>query len=177
MKIANPYFSYYSYLLLWSYGPLNFFEKKNLSQSFRLGQLSESAFMAQVSAACSITLLTHVEYYLSRVTRGKLRFVRKESSWQNLSQAHLQLVTAASSQPPPAESMSPKKQISGPASCLSSSTFSSFTVLPSIVSALPRHRVHLKSGSGCKGPLMPLHFLSIQYKQLPQKFAKVPTPF
>ena len=90
-KIANPYFSYYSYLPLWSYGPLNFFEK--ILHNHNLEQLSEAAFMTQVSAACSITLLTHVEYYLPRVTRGKLRFVRKGSSWQNLSQAHLQLVT------------------------------------------------------------------------------------
>ena len=133
--------------------------------------------MAQVSAACSTTLLTHVEYTRPLVTRGKLRFVRRGSSWRNLPQAHLQRVTAASSQPPPAESMSPKKQNSGTASSFSSSTFTSFTIRPSIGRALPRHRAHLKSGSGRKGPLMPLHFLCIQHKQPPQKIALLPTTF
>ena len=33
-----------------------------------------------------------------------------------------------------------------------------------------------KSGSGCKGPLMPLHFLCIQHKQPSQKIELLPTP-
>ena len=43
--------------------------------------------MAQVSAACSITLLTHVEYTRPLVARGTLRFMRRGSSWQNLPHA------------------------------------------------------------------------------------------
>ena len=68
---------------------------------------------------------------------------------------------AASSQPPPAESMFPRWQNSGTFSSFSSLTITSFTVL--------RYWAHLKSGSGCKGPLMPLHFLCAQHKQPPQK--------
>ena len=48
-----------------------------IAQSFRRKWLSEAAVMAQVSAACSITLLTHVEYTRPLVTRGTLRFVRR----------------------------------------------------------------------------------------------------
>ena len=98
--------------------------------------------MAQVSAACSITLLTHVEYTRPLDRRGRLWLVRRGSSWRNLPQAHLQRVTAASSQPPPAESMSPKLQNSGTASSVSSSTSTSFIILPSICYAVPRHRAH-----------------------------------
>ena len=54
---------------------------------------------------------------------------------------------------------------------------SSFTNLPSIVSVLPRYRVHLKSGSRLEGLLVPLHYLCIQYKQLQQKFKLLPIPF
>ena len=70
--------------------------------------------------------------------------------------AHLQRVITASSQPPPAESMSPRLQNSGTTSSFSFPTSTSETSLSSIVRAVPRHRVHLNSGSGRKGPLMPL---------------------
>ena len=79
-----------------------------MARSLRRRRFSVSTFMAQVSAACSITLLTHDEYALPLVRRGRWRLVRRGSSWQNLPHAHLQRVIAASSQPPPAESMSPK---------------------------------------------------------------------
>ena len=71
-----------------------------IARSFRRKRLSVAAVMAQVSAACSITLLTHVEYTRALVTRGILRFVRRGCSLRNLPQAHLQCVTEDSSQPP-----------------------------------------------------------------------------
>ena len=58
--------------------------------------------MAKVSAACSITLLTHDEYTLPLVRNAGWWLVRRRSNWQNLPHAHLQHVIAASSQPPPA---------------------------------------------------------------------------
>ena len=49
--------------------------------------------------------------------------------------------------------------------------------LSSIARAVPRHWAHLNSGSGRKGPLMPLHFLCTQRLQSPQKIAlELPTP-
>ena len=77
-----------------------------MARSLRRRRFSVSTFMAQVSAACSMTLLTHDEYTLPLVRRGRWRLVRRGSSWRNLPHAHLQHVIAASSQPPPAESMS-----------------------------------------------------------------------
>ena len=79
-----------------------------MARSLRRRQFSVSAFMAQVSAACSITLLTHDEYTLPLVRRGTWRLVRRGSNCRNLPHAHLQRVIAASSQPPPAESISPR---------------------------------------------------------------------
>ena len=79
-----------------------------MARSLRRRRFSVSAFMAQVSAACSIMLLTHDEYTLPLGRRGTRRLVRRESNCRNLPQALLQRVTAASSQPPPAESMSPR---------------------------------------------------------------------
>ena len=75
-----------------------------MERSLRRRRFSVSAFMAQVSAACSITLLTHDEYTLPLVRRGTWRLVRRGSNIRNLPHAHLQRVIAASSQPPPAES-------------------------------------------------------------------------
>ena len=79
-----------------------------MARSLRRRRFSVSTFMAQVSAACSITLLTHDEYTLPLVRRGRWRLVRRGSNWRNLPHAHLQRVIAASLQPPPAESMSPR---------------------------------------------------------------------
>ena len=79
-----------------------------MARSLRRRRFSVSPFMAQVSAACSMTLLTHDEYILPLVGRGRWRLVRRGSNWRNLPHAHLQRVIAASSQPPPAESMSPR---------------------------------------------------------------------
>ena len=72
-----------------------------MARSLRRRRFSGSAFMAQVSAACSITLLTHDEYTLPLVRRGTWRLVRRVSNCWNLPHAHLQRVIAASSQPPP----------------------------------------------------------------------------
>ena len=71
-----------------------------MARSLRRRRFSVSAFMAQVSAACSITLLTHDEYTLPLVRRGTWRLVRRGSNCRNLPHAHLQRVIAASSQPP-----------------------------------------------------------------------------
>ena len=79
-----------------------------MARSLRRRRFSVSTFMAQVSAACSITLLTHDDYTLPLARRGRWRLVRRGSNWRNLPNAHLQRVIAASSQPPPAESMSPR---------------------------------------------------------------------
>ena len=50
-------------------------------------------------------------------------------------------------------------------------------LLSSIARAVPRHRAHLNSGFGRKGPLMPLHFLCTQRLHPPQKIAlELPTP-
>ena len=61
-----------------------------MARSLRRRRFSVSAFMAQVSAACSITLLTHVEYTLPLVRRGTWRLVRRGSNCRNLPHAHLQ---------------------------------------------------------------------------------------
>ena len=79
-----------------------------MARSLRRRRFSVSTLMAQVSAACSITLPTHDEYTLTLVRRGRWRLVRRGSKWQNLPHAHLQRVIAVRSQPPPAESMSPR---------------------------------------------------------------------
>ena len=79
-----------------------------MARSLCRRRYSVSAFMAQISAVCSITLLTHDEYTLPLVRRGTWRLVRRGSNCRNLPHAHLQRVIAASSQPSPAESMSPR---------------------------------------------------------------------
>ena len=48
-----------------------------IARSLRLMRLRVASVMAQVSAACSITLLTQVEYTRPLVTRGGLRLVRR----------------------------------------------------------------------------------------------------
>ena len=68
-----------------------------MARSLRRRRFSVSTFMAQVYAACSITLLIHDEYTLPLVRRGRWRLVRKGSNWRNLPHAHLQRVIAATS--------------------------------------------------------------------------------
>ena len=68
-----------------------------IARSLRRRRFSVSTFMAQVSAACSITLLTHDEYTLPLVRRGRWRLVRRGSNWRNLPHAQLQRVIAATS--------------------------------------------------------------------------------
>ena len=68
-----------------------------MARPLRWRRFSVSTFMTQVSAACSVTLLTHNEYTLPLVRRGGWRLVRRESNWRNLPHAHLQRVIAASS--------------------------------------------------------------------------------
>ena len=132
--------------------------------------------MAQVSAACRITLLTHDEYTLPLVRRDTWRLVRRGSNCRNLPHAHLQRVIAANSQSPPAESMSQRLPSSGTTSRFSFPT-STYKSLSSIARAVPRHQAHLNSLSGSKPPLMPLHFLCTQRLQPPQWIALVlPTP-
>ena len=45
-----------------------------MARSLRRRRFSVSTFMAQVSAACSMTLLTHDEYTLPLVRRGRWRY-------------------------------------------------------------------------------------------------------
>ena len=68
-----------------------------MARSLRRRRFSVSTFMAQVSAACSITLLTHDEYTLPLVRRGRWWLVRRGSNWRNLPHAHLQRVIPATS--------------------------------------------------------------------------------
>ena len=51
-----------------------------MARSLRRRRFSVSTFMAQVSAACSMTLLTHDEYTLPLVRRGRWRLVRRGSN-------------------------------------------------------------------------------------------------
>ena len=51
-----------------------------IARSFRRIWFIVAAVIAQVSAACSITLLTHVEYTRPLVRRGRLRLVRRRSN-------------------------------------------------------------------------------------------------
>ena len=68
-----------------------------------------AVMMAQVSTACSITFFTHVEYTLSLSPRGRLRLVIMRGAGSRTCLYHNSMVvTAASSQQPPAESMSPR---------------------------------------------------------------------
>ena len=57
--------------------------QRSMARSLRRRRFSVSTFMAQVSAACSMTLLTHDEYTLPLVRRGRWRLVRRGSSWRN----------------------------------------------------------------------------------------------
>ena len=69
-------------------------QERFMARSLLLRGFSVSALMAQVSAACSITLLTHDEYTLPLVRRGTWRLVRRGSTCncRNLPHAHLQQV-------------------------------------------------------------------------------------
>ena len=96
-----------------------------MALSLRQRRFSVCTFMAQVSAACSITLLTHDGYTLPLVRRGTWRLVRRGSNCENLPHAHLQHVIAASWHPAPAESMSPRLQNSGTTSSFSFPTSTS----------------------------------------------------
>ena len=119
--------------------------------------------------------LTHDEYTLPLVRRGRWRLVRRGSNWRNLPHAHLQHVIAASHLLQRACPQRSRTQ--GTTSSFSFPTSTSETSLSSIARAVPRHRVHLNSGSGRKGPLMPLHFLITQRLQPPRKIAlELPTP-
>ena len=66
-----------------------------------------AAVMAQVSTACSITFFAHFEYTLPLSKRGRLRLVRRGGAGSRTCLYHICMVTAASSQPPTEDSMSP----------------------------------------------------------------------
>ena len=55
-----------------------------IARSFRRMRLRVAAVMAQVSAACSITLLTHVEYTRPLVTRGQIAVGEKGEQFMEL---------------------------------------------------------------------------------------------
>ena len=67
-----------------------------------------SVAAAKVSVACIITLLTHVEYIDPPVRTSRLRLMGSSSSWQIFQHEHLQACEDIISQPPQAESMSPR---------------------------------------------------------------------
>ena len=68
-----------------------------IARSLCCRRFSEATVMAQVSAACSITLLTHDEYTRPLVRSGRLQLVRRGSSWRNLPQAHCSQLTTTTS--------------------------------------------------------------------------------
>ena len=126
--------------------------------------------MAQVSAACSITLLTHVEYTRYLIRSGRLWLVRRGSSWQNKN--------IYSVWPQPARNHLHQRECHLDSRTLGQpQTFGhhpsppSLFFHPSIGRAVPKHRAHLKSGSVRKGPLMPLHFLCIWHHKQSSHFA------
>ena len=97
----------------------------------------------QVSLAWSIALHTQELYTLPHVLKGRWREDRTGSRSLNLFQAVFTRVVVESSQPPAAESMSPKLQKEATTSSLSGPTWTSFCGLPSKGHAVPWHHVHL----------------------------------
>ena len=97
----------------------------------------------QVSLAWSIALRTHVLYTRPRVLKERWREERTGFSSLNFFQAVFTRVVVESSQPPAAESMSPRKQKEATTSSLSGPTWTSLCGLPSKGRAVPLQRVHL----------------------------------
>ena len=100
-------------------------------------------FNGQVSLAWSIALRTQELYTRPRVLKERWREERTGSRSLNFFQAVFTRVVVESSQPPAAESMSPRKQKETTTSSLSGPTWTSFCGLPSKGRAVPWHRVHL----------------------------------
>ena len=133
-------------------------------------RFSVTTVMAQFSAACSITLLTHVEYTRYLIRSGRLWLVRRGSSWQNKN--------IYSAWPQPARNHLHQRVCHLNSRTLGQpQTFGhhpsppSLFFYPSLGRAVPKHRAHLKSGSVRKGPLMSLHFLCILHHKQPSHIA------
>ena len=129
----------------------------------------------------SLCCMQYVEYTRPPVRSGRLRLMRRGISWRNLPKAHLQRVTAASSQPSPAESMRLDSRTLGAALSFPSTTVTSFTALPSIGCAIPRHRSSLKSMPERHGPLCRYISCVSQYDKLTERrlrfFSTTPCDF
>ena len=97
----------------------------------------------QVSLAWSIALSTQELYTRPRVLKERWQEERTGSSSLNFFQAVFTCVVVESSQPPAAESMSPRKQKKATTSSLSGWTWTSLCDLPSKGLAVPWHHVHL----------------------------------
>ena len=97
----------------------------------------------QVSLAWSIALRIQELYTRPHVLKGRWREERTGSRSLNFFQAVFTCVVVESSQPPAAESMSPKSQKEATTSSLSGPTWTSFCGLPSKGRAVPWHYVHL----------------------------------
>ena len=138
-----------------------------IAWSLRGRPFNVAAVMTHVSATCSITLLTHVKYTLPLFTRRRLWSVRRESSWQNWPNHICSVLQHPARNHHQHKACPLDRKSLETASSFSLSTFTSFTLLPSIGRAVPRHQAHLKSGSGRKGPLDAIAFLPIQHKQPP----------
>ena len=100
--------------------------------------------MAQVSAACSITLLTHVAYTRPLVRRVRLWLVRRGAVGRICCHKHICGVLQL-----------PARNHHQQGACLLGSrnlgqpqASTSFTVLPSIGCAIPSHQAHLKPMPG-----------------------------
>ena len=79
-----------------------------IAQSFRCRRWRQGFVTGQVSLAWSIVLRTHELYTRPRVLKERLREERTGFSSLNFFQAVFTLVVVESSQPPAAESMSPR---------------------------------------------------------------------
>ena len=114
-----------------------------IALSFRCRRWRFGFVNGQVSLAWSIVLCTQELYTWPRVLKERWREERTGSRSLNFFQAVFTRVVVESSQPPAAESMSPRKQKEATTSSLSGPTWTSFCGLPSKGCAVPWHRVHL----------------------------------
>ena len=114
-----------------------------IALSFRCRRWRQGFVTGKVSLAWSIALRTHVLYTRSRVLKERWLEERTGFSSFNCFQAVFTRVVVESSQPPAAESMSPRYQKEATTSSLSDPTWASHCGLPSKGRAVPLHRVHL----------------------------------
>ena len=114
-----------------------------IALSFRCRHWRFGFVNGQVSLAWSIALRTQELYTWPRVL--KERWPEERTGSRSLYFFHVVFicVVVESSQPPAAESMSPRKQKEATTSSVSGPTWTSFCGLPSKGHAVPWHHVHL----------------------------------